>query len=302
MLLLQMYSELLESCPEVGILQHSMGESCCGKSCLFAERKGTLVFCIFFESSVYMVFYESLNLTGRALIMTAVSFSFRDIHDVHGATSVHPRRSDKLLRGITIFQMRGTTAAGAASLAFEHISVSSFLPLAGPSLPRGVIVPFRTKSSGSFGRKPKFGRMTVAPQTPGSFCEMLEACCFVPMRQSYPDSSQPIIILMDTGGGSLLHLSIPTVLLHRYGAFPFIFPSFTTKAICPRVFLGEQQILSFECLFFLFEVNRLPPSTGTLGIYWETEKLTAQPARLGGEFRWAVCILPSSTFMWRSLV
>ena len=74
------YSQLLKSCPEVGILQHSMGESFCGKSCLFAERKGTLDFCkilcflIFsFESSVHMVFYESLNLTGHGIFKAKTS-------------------------------------------------------------------------------------------------------------------------------------------------------------------------------------------------------------------------------------
>ena len=55
-----------------------MGESCCGKSCLFAELRGTLDFgkisCFLnlsFECSAYMVLYESLFLLLLVLLVAA---------------------------------------------------------------------------------------------------------------------------------------------------------------------------------------------------------------------------------------
>ena len=61
---------------------------------------------------------------------------------------------------------------------------------------------------------------------------MLEKCCLAPMRERCPDG--PLILILDSGGGSWLHVSIATVLLcHRYGAFPYILPSYTTKCLMP---------------------------------------------------------------------
>ena len=61
------HSELLKSCPEVRFIQKSAGEGGLGKSFLILTRKTkTNSACLlnYSESSVSMVFYECLNLTG----------------------------------------------------------------------------------------------------------------------------------------------------------------------------------------------------------------------------------------------
>jgi hypothetical protein len=50
-------------------------------------------------------------------------------------------------------------------------------------------------------------------------------------RGSFKD---PIIILMDSGGGSYMHISVATALLcDRYNAHPFVLPAYCTKALMP---------------------------------------------------------------------
>ena len=108
------YSELLKSCPEVGILQHSMGESCSGKSCLFVERRRNLDFWkisrflnLSCESSVYMVFYESLNLTGNGLFEAKTSVYLQSSLDVY-------------------INIKGSTCLGNASFAFCGVGFHIF--------------------------------------------------------------------------------------------------------------------------------------------------------------------------------
>lgn len=52
-------------------------------------------------------------------------------------------RSDSIVRGVTTRQGRQTAATTVALPSFEHVTVTSFLPVTGDPLPCGVIVPFK---------------------------------------------------------------------------------------------------------------------------------------------------------------
>ena len=51
------------------------------------------------------------------------------------------------MKGITTKLGRNTAATHTPSVAFEHVSVCSFMPLCGKSLPPGVILPFKSTNA-----------------------------------------------------------------------------------------------------------------------------------------------------------
>ena len=79
----------------------------------------------------------------------------------------------------------------------------------------------------------KFYPHESGSQTPATFAAMLEECYLIPMRQRVPDYKKRLLLWMDSGGGALLHLSVPVaVLCERYCCDVFLIPSYATKAMC----------------------------------------------------------------------
>lgn len=52
-------------------------------------------------------------------------------------------RSDQLMTGVTTRRGKQTAASSAATTSFEHVTVTSWLPVNGDPLPPGVVVPFK---------------------------------------------------------------------------------------------------------------------------------------------------------------
>ena len=144
-------------------------------------------------------------------------------------------RSDNISRGITTRAGRGTASTTAATTSFEHITITSFMPVTGDPLPVGVILSRKSlnDSMPDLWPEAKFWCSDSGSQTPETFPAMLEACCLRPLRERFPDRNDKILLVMDGGGGSWLHISVPMVLLlERYGVECFILPSHTTAALC----------------------------------------------------------------------
>ena len=144
-------------------------------------------------------------------------------------------RSDNISRGITTRAGRGTASTTAATTSFEHITITSFMPVTGDPLPVGVILSRKSlnDSMPDLWPEAKFWCSDSGSQTPETFPAMLEACCLKPLRERFPDRNDKILLVMDGGGGSWLHISVPMVLLlERYGVECFILPSHTTAALC----------------------------------------------------------------------
>ena len=146
-----------------------------------------------------------------------------------------PCRSDAIAKGITTRAGRSLASTTAATTSFEHVAVTSFMPVSGQSLPIGVILSRRTlhPSLQEIWPEAKFWCSDSDSQTPESFPSMLEECCLRPLRLRFPNFDDKCLLVMDGGGGSWLHISVPTVLLlQRYGVECYVLPSYTTAALC----------------------------------------------------------------------
>lgn len=107
---------------------------------------------------------------------------------------------------------RRPTASAVTS--FEHISICSSLPMRGAALPVGVIVP-QKRLHESFQRiwpEAFFFANPGGSQTASSFITMLEQCCLKPLRTQWPNREDKCLLMLDTGGGSHLHVS-PSVMV-----------------------------------------------------------------------------------------
>lgn len=125
-------------------------------------------------------------------------------------------RSDVLTQNRAVCTRSGRSKAATASAvtSFEHISCCSFLPMRGAALPVGVIVP-QKRLHESFQRiwpEAFFFANPGGSQTASSFITMLEQCCLKPLRTQWPNREDKCLLMLDTGGGSHLHLS-PSVMV-----------------------------------------------------------------------------------------
>ncbi|CAK9017252.1 DDE-1 domain-containing protein [Durusdinium trenchii] len=78
------------------------------------------------------------------------------------------------------------------------------------------------------------GRLIITDEKGLSFVFFLEQCLIKPARERYPDTSIPLILILDSGGGSNLHISVSMALLcHRHNIMPYVLPAYTTAACCP---------------------------------------------------------------------
>lgn len=109
------------------------------------------------------------------------------------------------------------------------------MPLRGQPLPPGVICPFKKVNVHWQEAWPSafFYSHESGSQTPQTFTDQVLNCFLIPMRERWPDLKQRLVLLMDSGGGSLLHLTAETaVLCHRYACDIYLIPSYCTKAMC----------------------------------------------------------------------
>ena len=130
-------------------------------------------------------------------------------------------RSDVLTQNRAVVTRSGRSKAATASAvtSFEHISVCSFLPMSGAALPCGVIVP-QKRLHESFERiwpEACFFANPGGSQTAASFITMLEECCLKPLRERWPNREDQCLLMLDTGGGSNLHLSPSVMVLLGFG-------------------------------------------------------------------------------------
>ena len=145
------------------------------------------------------------------------------------------QRSDAVLKGVVPSDLKSHAAGQEPNLTWSHISILSFISL-DPTvqLPVGLIAPLAKTNKtmeeaapGCIVAASSTGSMTAA-----IFPVMLETCFLKPVREQIP-MDEPLVILMDSSGGSWLHISIEAVLLmHRYNCHAYILPACSTKALC----------------------------------------------------------------------
>jgi hypothetical protein len=117
---------------------------------------------------------------------------------------------------------------------FEHISVLSFMPLEPFQLPRGVVVSGKTVDPQWQEAFPlgKFQAHESGSVTARTFVWFVEQCCLFPMQERL-GPGVPFILMLDSGGGSWMHLGVElSILCHRYNCKLFYLPAHTTKALC----------------------------------------------------------------------
>jgi len=145
------------------------------------------------------------------------------------------QRSDSLQRGVVPAALRSRAVGEAPELSWSHITLTSFLTLTGtPPLPVGVVTP-TSRTNEEFGNV--FPRAIFQANKSGSttadiFTYFFVECYCKPMRQTV-DISKPLILVLDSGGGSFLHLS-PRLVAAALGwnIYPYYLPGYTTKALC----------------------------------------------------------------------
>ena len=123
-------------------------------------------------------------------------------------------RSDVTTRGVITHSGRSKAATASAVTNFDHLTLCSWLPMRGPPLPPGIVVP-QKRLHESFQRLWPGANFWANPggsQTACSFVEMLERCCLQPLRERYPNTDDRCLLLLDTGGGSHLHVT-PSVMV-----------------------------------------------------------------------------------------
>ena len=140
-------------------------------------------------------------------------------------------RSDTVTRGVVLKGQRAARTT-AASLSFSHISVASFLPVSGPPPKVAVILPsVRIPAQGAtlWPEAELFSSPDTGSMTTALWPSVLHRCLPAPEG----GRARPLVLVMDSGGGGLLHLS-PSMLVvcHRQGIRPFVLPPHTTRALC----------------------------------------------------------------------
>ena len=143
------------------------------------------------------------------------------------------QRSDNIIKGISIRSLGSKAIAPEAATSWEHISVLSFSPLSGDYFEPGVIIPTARMH-------PVFNQLwpgaTILCNPGGSntadlFCHILEA--FARKARETIPQHEAIVLILDSGGGSWLHLSVRMVSISiKYNIRPYFLRPYLTKAIC----------------------------------------------------------------------
>ena len=144
-------------------------------------------------------------------------------------------RADSIVKGVIARRQATRAVAAQTATSWDHLTVTSFLPASGRVYPAGLIAS-TTCVHDNFKELFSTGPVYSNPggcTTAAIFADMVQACLAKPARQFIPESSS-IILLLDSGGGSFLHLS-PSFLLVclRWNIKPYYLLAYTTKALMP---------------------------------------------------------------------
>ena len=160
---------------------------------------------------------------------------------IFGCVFLRSQRTDEVHRGICPADLRKRAIATAPGMCFTHISVCSFLPLAlhkdfdGQYFPEGVVVPF-SKTLPAMSTCWPTAAIRANPSgsvTSDIFGEFVERCFLDPIRIVEPDCAREVLLIMDGGGGSYLHITpeLAAVCLRR-GCRIWLISPYGIKALC----------------------------------------------------------------------
>ena len=145
------------------------------------------------------------------------------------------QRANSVSRGVVARHQSSRACAATSSPTWQHITVASFISLSGRRYPTGVVV---STSSLHNDFKKLWPQAFFYPNKGGSvtsaiFADMVVNCMAKPAREFIP-TGKPLILCLDSGGGSWLHLSAAFLkACLTFGIKPFYYPAWTTKALCP---------------------------------------------------------------------
>ena len=143
------------------------------------------------------------------------------------------QRSDQLCRAIVPRDLASTACTVQPSVSWEHLTLTSFLPCSGTRYCVGIVAP----SARVHESWPSSDMVVIRCNKSGStnsdiFANFLEA--FAKQARQRIPLEKPIIICLDSGGGSWLHLSTKVVQVSlRYSLRPWFLPPWTTKGLMP---------------------------------------------------------------------
>lgn len=147
------------------------------------------------------------------------------------------QRQDNVRKGVVSNGLRRHASCIGSTVSWEHISATSFLPLSplpqGKTLPIGVTVP--TKSANDLMRQ-LFPEAKMQGNAGGSnttsIFNYFVAECFEVIREVVPQH-KPVVLILDSGGGSWMHLSLNFVgLCLKYNIRPYFLRAYLTRALC----------------------------------------------------------------------
>ena len=144
------------------------------------------------------------------------------------------QRAGPATRGVLDKAHTAKAAGVVGETNFEHLTVTTFLPAAGDQYPLGVVTPTKTKRL-----HPEFdfacpGAVFAAHETGSTTAQTF--CFFVleflkKARERIP-LEKAVVLILDTGGGCLLHVSMPLVKIAlQYNCKLLYLPGYTTKAL-----------------------------------------------------------------------
>ena len=143
------------------------------------------------------------------------------------------QRADSTYRAVV---PRGGKAAGQKpETSWEHITVCSFLPLAGSPFPVGIVTPTKRVHPDFSVACPSavFWGNEGGSNTSESFAYFVQECFGkVSREQRKIPQDKALCLVLDSGGGSLLHLSVPLVqVCLKANIRLFFLPSYTTRCL-----------------------------------------------------------------------
>ena len=145
------------------------------------------------------------------------------------------QRADNVSRNVVSKAQARTASVRGPDTSWEHISVCLFMPCSGERYPAGVVVS-TARIHESF---PKLFPCGIVRANKGGsvtseiFNEFfMEA--FAKVARERLGNDKPLVCILDSGGGSWLHLSPSLVRVAvAYGVRPFFLPAYTTRACMP---------------------------------------------------------------------
>ena len=118
------------------------------------------------------------------------------------------QRSDSVARGVIARHQSSRASAVSSSPTWQHITVASFISLSGRRYPTGVVVSTSTVHQDFAQLWPKafFYPNKGGSVTAAIFADMVQQCLARPARD-FIATGKPLVLCLDSGGGSWLHLS-----------------------------------------------------------------------------------------------